>query len=287
MGRYWLHTIPDTVDDEGQRECARGERCLAGTSIRLADGSRRVQGAFGYQAFCRIDRSFILQCLEQFPGYWRDLRAMLGEKGRGHGEKVSGSRTAPLPVNLTVDSLMDELVLVTASWAGRVAVLADLHSIDVDRPLRAYAEEPFIDMCEVLGAHLDAFLGLAAEPMHRFLPLADADDLPDGTFISRNFYGGYAQATLELSGASGGLEVIRLNGRCRWLLGLTGKDEQIAGRCFACEKVDVLVRPDGSAGLVDYAECSACGTHYTGTEYTNLMRSVYEQVLADQQKQAS
>jgi hypothetical protein len=290
---YRGDTVHGDVDDDGQRACARGDRCIE-AEAGWEDGHRVFYPAMGYRAFCDSCRGFVLRCLEQFPAYYTELGDRIGDKATGHGPKVSGSRTAPLPLNLTVDSLRVDMVNLVASWAARVHVVARLAPIDTDRsledrvrygaPLIANVDGPFTRMCETLGSHLDALLALGPEPMTRFIPIEEADELGGDMWVLRHHHAGYAETVPELSGADAGLEVIRLNARCRWLLGYTGKDEKIAGCCFACEQLDVLVRPDGAAGLADYAECSACGTKYFGAEYQLLMRDAYERELAGQRE---
>jgi hypothetical protein len=278
-----IHSI-SAVDDDGQRPCARGDRCAQAT-VTITGGHRTIEPALGYRALCETDRDFALTCIEALPAYHQELGERIGDKGNTHGPKVSGSREAPIPINLSFDELRVELVNVIASWTGRVYRVANLTgTVDTDRPLTAYTDDPFRQMCETLGAHLDALLALPAESMTRFMPLADADDLPEDTPVHRNYWAGYAEAVLDLDGGGAALEVFRLNARCRWILGHTGKDEKIAGRCFACEQLDVLVRPDTSAGLEDHAECSACGTRYFGAEYTMLLRAAYEAELAKQRR---
>lgn len=291
---YTIHTHEVETSDDEQRPCARGDRCMEAESVVQADGRRSLEPALGYRAFCDSDRSFVLRSVEALPGYYREMGDRIGDKTTASGPKVSGSRNAPIPINLTVDELRVELVNVVASWAGRVYKVANLAGIATERsleeraaygaPLTANASAPFTRMCEALGAHLDALLALTAEPMLRFVALADADDLPAGTPVHRNHWAGYAEAILDLSGADAGLEMLRLNARCRWLLGHTGKDEKITGRCFSCDQLDVLIRPDSAAGLVDFAECSACGARYFGAEYTMLLRAAYEAELAKQRK---
>jgi hypothetical protein len=291
MGRYRVHSQQDEpgADDEGQRACARGERCASATSVRQADGSYKQQPALGYRAFCDRCRDMVMRCVEQMPGYLTDLRAQLGDKGRGSGPKVSGSRSAPLPINLNVEALVTDLVDMVASWAGRVALVAGLFGVDADRRLRAYPDMPVQRMCEQLAVHLDVLLGLGPQPMTRFVTMEDAAKLPPGTPGRVHPFAGYAEVVIDLDGADAGLEFARVNSRCRFVLGLTGAAEKIGGRCFSCEQIDVLVRPDGSAGLADYAECSACGTKYFGAEYKLLMRDVYEREMTKQQarKEAS
>lgn len=282
------------VGDDGQRPCARGERCMEAESVRQADGRYTLTPALGYRAFCVSDREFVLRCVEDLPRYFTELGDRIGDKATGQGPKVSGSRNSPILINLTVDELRVEMVNLVSSWAGRVYRVANLTGIDTERSLAdrvrygaqltAYVDDAFNRMCETLGAHLDALLALDTEPMTRYMTVAEADELPDDVPVHRNYWAGYAEACLDRSGADAGLEIIRLNGRCRWILGYTGKDEKIAGRCFSCDQLDVLVRPDSSVGLMDHAECSACGTRYFGAEYANLLRDTYERELAKQRE---
>lgn len=287
---YRIHSTPGSVEtSEGQRPCARGDRCLQSTAVRGDDGSWQRQPALGYRTFCEMDRAFLLSCIEQIPSYYAQLADRIGDKTPGKGPKVSGSRATPFPINLTVDELQNEIVIVVASWTGRVDLVADLHRVDTDRPLRANALEPLTLMCETLAAHIDVLLALGPEPMTRFVTLTEAAEyaaagVPGHVHPSA----GYAEVAPDLSGAEAGLELAKLTARCRWLLGLTSKDEKVGGRCLnpACELLDVLVRPDGAAGLADFVECSACGAQYTGEQYKLLMRDVLEQAVT-QQKEAS
>jgi hypothetical protein len=286
---YWPHSASADVDTGGrQRPCARGDRCLEGTAVPQPGAARIIEPALGYRALCDSDRTFLLTVMEALPGYYRELGHRIGDRTPGHGEKVSGSREAPIPVNVTVDELMAEMVNTIASWSVRVEDVAELTGGLGDRTSRGYTAEPFTTMCELLAAHLDAVLSLEAEPMTRFVTIQQAREMQAaGVPGDVHPHAGYAEVTPDLNGADAALELFKLNARCRWLLGYTSKDQKIAGRCLGCEQIDVLVRPDGAAGLADYAECSACGTRYFGAEYSNLMRDVYEQAVAQQRKEAS
>lgn len=286
MAPYTIHNGPAAVDadGDGQRPCARGSRCLESASVLQPDGRRTNEPALGYRTLCDSDRAFALTCIEALPGYYRELGGRIGDKQQGHGPRVSGSREAPIPVNPSVDELRVDLINIVASWTGRILHVARIvGEVDPDRPASHYTLEDVGRMCGTLAAHLDALLTLDAGPMTRFMPIGDADDLPDGTPIRRNHWTQTAQAIVDLSGADAALETFRLNARCRWFLGHTGKDEKIGGRCFACDQLDVLVRPDSAAGLQDHAECSACGARYFDAEYTMLLRAAYEAELARQQ----
>lgn len=285
---YRIHTA-DTqgAGDDGQRPCARGDRCLNSTAVQQPDGSWRREPALGYRAFCDACRGLVLRSVEQMPGYHADLRAQLGERYTPNGPKVTGtSSPARPPLNLAFDALAREVYYVASSWAGRVVLVAGLHTADVDRGGYAYVDDPLQRMCETLAVHVDVLLGLEIEPMTRFMGNVDADEIADEPFVhrvQRNFHTDVAAVLLDLDGADAGLELLRLNGRCRWMLGLTGADVDVPVPCWSCDQRGTVVRPDGSAGLADFALCRACGEHYYADRFTRLMAEVYEREIARQQ----
>src|SRR6476659_10923391 len=97
-------------DDDGQRPCARGERCAEGTAVRLDDGTYRREPMLGYRSFCATDRSTVLRTVQGLPERYLRLALTLGDKGSGTAPKVSGSRTPPVPVRVDVDALMAETI---------------------------------------------------------------------------------------------------------------------------------------------------------------------------------
>lgn len=274
------------VSGEEQKHCARGERCAAGIPVRQDDGTIRTEGAFVYRTFCEPDRSIIVTSLEALPDYYRRLGKQIGQKAANGGEKVSGTKAPPLEIRLDVDSLMVDIVVTAASWAERVDAVADLSGTATNRVRGVFAPPKAVkDICELLGKHVDALLALGEEPMTRFMSLPDAEDLPPEVPVRRHYDAGYAEALPNLSGAEAGLELLRLNSRCRWLLGDVGADQEVPVPCWNenCGLKGTVFRPDGAAGLADYAECRACGEKYFADRYVLLMKQVYEREIAKQQ----
>jgi hypothetical protein len=83
--------------------------------------------------------------------------------------------------------------------------------------------------------------------------------------------GQYAEVVHELDGSSAGLEVLRLNHRCRTFLGLAGRPEEVHTACWECDMRGMLIRPDGAAGLLDQVRCRNCGAVYEGDRFARLM----------------
>lgn len=265
--------------DEGQRECARGERCKEATVITGPDGEKGRQAALGYQAFCRSDRLKVLAAVRSLPDRYVHLAAMLGEKAAGGEPKVSGTASPSVPVRTDVDALMVELLQTALAWWERVVAVARLSAMD-GAVRDGYAVGRY---CDTLAAHIDALIALPPEIMgRRVTPRKAAGLVAVGgvTGIIRPA-AGYAEVYQERSGADAGLDFLTLEGRCRHLLGLTPRHEDLPVPCWACGEMTVR-RWDGPAGLADEAECTSasCRETYTHERYQLLMAEVAEKQRA-------
>lgn len=274
---YWVHSAPDDMDvNGGQRPCARGEHCAAATVVRDDDGASVREPAYSPRVFCDACRDVVERCLRWLPERYLELAVRLGDRRNGDGPKVSGGGVSSVPLRLDVDALMCDVVSVVASWDERVRVLARLSGPDTAASRRRRETVALSRMCTTLAAHLDALLGLPAEPMRRFVRLEDSDDWDDGdTPVLRHYWAGWAEVIVDLSGADAGEEVIALDRRCRSLLGWTPQHENLPVPCWDCG-LRTLRRYDGGAGLEDEAECTNpdCRTRYVDDRFTRLMVDV-------------
>jgi len=283
VGRYWVHSMPDDMRDDGQRPCARGDRCARAT-VTIEKGERIYHPALTYRAFCETCSEAVRNAIQELPGYYTELGERIGDHATGIGQRVSGSKDLPTPINLTFDELRTELVNTISAWGARVCETAKLSGHSIDWPTTRHTPDTLTRMCEILTAHLDALFSLPPAPMTITVPLAEADALPETAEVRRHYDAGYAVAIVELDGADAGLAMLKLASRCRWMLGHVGRPERLQGRCLHCDMVGALIRPDLSTGLADWAECGACGTRYTGVEYLNLVRALYEQEIQHQRE---
>jgi hypothetical protein len=276
---YWIHSAPADADGDGQRPCARGERCAS------RDAGKNP--LLGPRTFCAADRAHIATCLGWLPEAYVELYLRLAEKGSGGHDKVSGSRDHSVPPNLGVDALMVEIIHLVASWDDRVRAVANLS--EPGRRVssrRMDAGVPLSRMVATLSAHLDAALALEPEPMMRYIPISQAADLPPGTIGWVRPAADYAEVMLDLSGAEFGLEILTVHRKIRHLLGLTPKHQDLPVPCWSCG-VKAVRRWDGGAGLADEAECGECGETYTNERYGLLMAEVARRQQAKTRKAAS
>ena len=261
------HSDPNADDGywrDGETEarpCARGDRC--------AERGPGGAPALGPRAFCGTDRNTIARALDWMPEAYTELYLRLPDKGTGVGGRVSGSRTQPVPPNLGVDALMVDMVRVLGSWDERVRAVANLRELS----LAMRDAVALVTMVRTLSAHLDALLALPAEPMLRSVSLQQAAQLPPGTVGNVRPAAGYADVMLDLSGADAGLEILKLHGRARHMLGLTSQHHDLPVPCWNCG-LRTVRRWDGTAGLADEAECMECGEKYTAERYNLLMADV-------------
>lgn len=254
-----------------QRPCSRGDRCRART-VTVVDGQRLAAPAWSYRTFCDADRARIAEHLADLPLLYVRTHMELGTLSSS-GERVSVSKTAPVPLSVGVDALLREVLAVLLSWEERVRAVARLIPVEARRRDSA----AIAAACRLLGAHLDALLALDAEPMLRYKTIPEAAKLPPGTPGVVRETAGYAEVILDLSGADAGAEILRLHARCSALLTDTRTPARhLPVPCDGCsyaELYEVLTwdgRPDG-------AKCRECGYEYSDNEYTLLRGRVYAQ----------
>lgn len=255
-----------------QHPCARGDRCTA--PVICADSGEPVTTpALTYAPFCQKDRGKVYRALAgpgSLPELWVRLHQELGVKGQG-GERVTMSRSAPIPLRADIDALLREIRDVLASWDERVRT--DQHLSDPDT-LAAQSRpdhgRQVAGYCRTLCLQLDNLLGLGADAMGRSFPLHNLEKIPEGARGRTNLIGGYAEVTIELDGAAAGEEILRLKHRVRSVLGETRMVERLDVPCPdpACDLL-MLERRQGS----NYeAECGACGRLLTTADYHAWVR---------------
>ncbi len=233
------------------------------------DGETVTTPALGYDVFCRSDRDMIARTLTGIPEMWVRVHQELSVKAAGT-EWVSGSRTALVPPNMAADALMREVIAVLVSWEERVRQAAGLTLPDTQLARRRRDSVAVTSAVRTLSAHLDRLVALPAEPMSRAFELHNLDRIPEGAYGRTNTIAGYADVTVDLSGADAGEEILGLSRRCKAFLGETRMKEALDAPCPdpSCDGY-TLERVQGS----NYdAECKACGRLLSATEYKQWVR---------------
>jgi hypothetical protein len=247
-----------------QRPCARGERCRSAETT-VENDQTITTPALTADTFCRRDRDLIWRCLAELPELWVRVHGELAVKATTFGDKVAGSRTPPVPPNLAADALMREILRVLASWDERIRTAARLTVPDTQLSRQRRDGRALDSLVRTLRAHLDSLLALRPDAMSRSYPTDSREDIgriPEGCYGRSNRTGGYADVTIELSGADAGEDILRLHHRARAFLGETRMCERLDVPCPGCDLL-MLERRQGS----EYAaECRECGRLLTTPE---------------------
>jgi hypothetical protein len=269
----------------GQR-CARGEHCPGATAAE--DGTVTPDWAQYDSPFCRRDHDHAGRCLASLPEWYVRLRAGLGDKRQLADERVSGSRTAPVPVRLDYDALIRDMLYVLCSWEERVRAAAGLEVPDTGLSRSRRDEKALPAAVAVLTAHFGTLLGLPSEPMPRYRSLRSAAQLPAGTPGIVRPLAGYAEIVLPLSGADAGNEIMHLHYRARSALGETRPPaERLDGvPCKQCDEIGLARASAWSASdAADtdvWSECTSCGHMMSKREYDEWTE-MYARYIEEQQ----
>jgi hypothetical protein len=258
---YWAHSDPGERDVP-QHPCARGAWCSAATTA--PDGETITPALTRRASFCDKCRLQVQRAVGDIPELWVRLHCELGEKGQG-GERVTMSRSAPLPLNAGIDALLREHLDILASWDERVRMAAGLVLPDTQaQRARPDHGRMVAEFCRTLTVQLDRLLGLPADAMARSFSLHDLGRIPEGARGRTHLQAGYAEVTVELSGADAGEEILALRHKARSALGETRMTESLDVPCPdpSCEVLMFRVQGSNYA-----AECRACGRLLSETEY--------------------
>lgn len=267
--RYWVHSAPEDVIFDDERECARGARC-ANPRVEVVDGETIRMGALTPRGLCDSCASLVERSLRELPGLWARLHAELGNKNQARGPKVStGKAEPPVPLNLAVDELLRETVHVLASWHERVAAVARL----AGEPGRRIAHETVEASCAVLAAHVGVLLALPEEPMLRWVALHKTATLPPGATVLPYRGAEYADVLMPLDGAHGGIEILDMHHRIRRMLGETKPPARHLPTPCRCGYRQLYETLDAD-GQWDGAHCRNCRQVYTLAEYWVLVQEL-------------
>lgn len=280
-GGYW------DDDDEGGTSCACDRQCA----------ERDYQGIpkRGPRAFCDTDRDWIGTAIRSLPETYVLLRGLLVPSMQQE-EHVSGSREAPVPVNLDVQAFMQQVVHVALSWEDQVRAVARLSDLP-DGGVRDGAA--LARACRLLAGtgrrdssgypdtgYLDTLLSLPPESKERFFPPnLKLGSLAPGTRI-RVDTSGDAWGETEMDGTAAGLEFLRLHGRARGMIGFTRQRRRLTEvPCDGCRGKTLVQWEAKAGGWEPVVRCSACPTSYTGAAYDLLLGRVYQEQLRALAKQ--
>jgi hypothetical protein len=254
-------------DEEGGIACACERFCA----------ERDYQGnpALGPRPFCETDERRIKDAITRLPETYAELRLLLPVTGQQE-ERVTGSREAPVPVNLDVQAFMRQIVHITCSWEDQVRAAVHLSDLPDGRRRDGVA---LAQACRTLAAHLPTLLSLPPETKIRFVAPAKVSDLEPGTWWTDT--AGDAWAYSDLDGTGAGLEFLQLHGRARGILGLTRQRRRITEvPCDGCRGKTLVQSEAKAGGWEPVVRCTACPMSYAGANYDLLMGRVYAAQLA-------
>ena len=260
---------PGGEEDDGKRDCARGEWCSG--YILVTDGSTTSRKpARSAQPFCPKDRRILETDLAQMPAQFAHLAAEIGNPVKD-GQMIRVPFGPRILIRIDVDTLMRAIVESLSSWHERVA--------DVDHlwyPLTAVSRSQrqlvaVQQAKEALVYRVDALLALGPQPMGRTRKVTTERD-PHGR-ASEDSYD-YE----DLDGADAGMEIFTLRYLCRAVLGETrARPEVLLGvpcRREECDKMALrrAELPSDPEAPAWWSECAVCGDRLTEGEYREWTR---------------
>jgi hypothetical protein len=233
----------------------------------------------GPRPFCDTDHYRIGDAISRLPQTYAELRLLLPVTGQQE-ERVTGSREAPVPVNLDVQAFMRQVVWVACSWEDQVRAAVRLSDLPDGRRRDGVA---LAQASRTLTAHLTALLSLPHETKVRFVSSRQRADMEPGEFWTDT--AGDAWAYADMDGTGAGLEFLQVHGRARGMLGLTRQRRKITEvPCDGCRGKTLVQSEAKAGGWEPVVRCTACPVSYAGAHYDLLMGRCYQVQLEELDK---
>lgn len=224
--------------------------------------------------------SSIERFIEEATKTWDSLQEALGDRSMRGGEKVSGTKSPPIPIDVEVDAAKEALTEWLVVAAARVA-----ETMNVDDPQpksRTDVEQRRI---------VDACSRLITPNIDRLL-----DSPPDSVTVWRKT--GESLTYVDMAGTDIGLELDKVNTRIRRILGTTTPKQWLTLYCPDCDTKTLYRTVDvrGDGNVRDEIACATCPLKWPYERYQQLcliiaqedemQRAELEQQLADERLRA-
>ncbi|MES2156133.1 MAG: hypothetical protein V4510_13445 [bacterium] len=264
---------------EGDRDCARAERCATATREKQGDGKTRRVPARCYQPLCHADREILIGCLNAMPAAHDRLGAAIGD--HVVSETMIRVPFGPsVPLRTDVDLIARLLVDAALSWLERIAQVAGLYCPRTEQwrrgSLNGKAGSLLARSAPVLASHADAVLALPLGPMLRpscspSARIATRRDAERGDGEALVIATVTDTTLLMAGGEIAALEFLELDYLARSALGETNPDlDQLLGvDCESCGKRSLrrALPPMHDGERAYYAMCGECGHLMTDDEF--------------------
>lgn len=193
-------------------------------------------------------RERLTDALDLLPEQYVHLYLALSEHA-GAGERISGTRDDPVPPAVQVEALMRDIAATATTWERIVRDAAHLVDVGESRQESGVA----IDRaCRTLTAHMDTLLAHPAWAVWAW----DDSAGPDGSW-----------QPVDRTGREAATEIIRLSGRCHFMLGVTRVVYRLPLPCPTCG-VAALTRENGASEV----RCQSCGRGESEERYQWLVK---------------
>jgi hypothetical protein len=209
----------------------------------------------------------VQRTISELPETWVALHAAIGDRTVRPGQKVSGSRAAPINLNTDVDQIKG---LITEWLTCAAARVAEKLGADDPQPRSSADSEHariVVACCRLIGPNLDKLL--ESEPEDVLVWLSGRDTKYPGERVYVDGQGVTHQGVRVLlkSGIDIALELVRLQRQARTLLGVTTPRYRLALPCPHCSALTLTRRHDANH---DEVSCDSCNKMWTHDHYRRL-----------------
>lgn len=269
-----------------EHRCGAGKRCRARTVVDSESHPAVIAEPTG---LCDRCTEAVRRAISDMRETWGALHASIGDQSRrGGGQRVMGSRSAPININTDVDALKSALV----EWlVAAAAPISELMGVDDPRPRnQSDAEQSRVTLActRILSARIDDLIALPAGPVLVWQGGRETER-PGEFYLDEHGVTQGRDVTL-MTGCDIALKLVELRGRARSLLALTTPNDRMPVPCPYCNQLE-LVRSRHTINLVSgeteevyEIDCGSCGLNWPYERYEHLCEILAKEDEVEREK---
>lgn len=252
-------------------------RCGAGRNCRTAtveDGHRVPAQIAEQQGLCDDCAGAVEFAIDDLADTWLLLNGSIGDQSRRGGQRVKGSRSAPINVNTDVDALKASIV----EWmVAAAAPISESLGVQDPRPVNNSDSEQYrvvVACSRILSAKVDDVITAPAHDVMIWQGPADTEH--PGEFYRDEHGITHGRTIATMTGVEIALKLVDLRRSARSLLALTSPHDKMSLPCPHCNAYE-LVRShrairlvSGKSKEIDQIDCGNCKLQWPYERYQQL-----------------
>ncbi|MEH3135372.1 MAG: hypothetical protein PGN30_10270 [Mycolicibacterium neoaurum] len=267
----------DARNDEPTHLCVAGTGCR---DAKMVEGQRIPVETTKPDALCQSCEASVRKAIDDMPAIWVALHMAVGDQSRRAGQKVSGSRAAPINVNTDIDALKSDIT----KWMVAAAnpIYEQLNSSTPQPRNNTDLEHArIVSTCaDTIGIHLEKLMAATEIDVTVWMSAAETPYPGESILCADEDGYTYYQTNTKIVRHTGNqiaLKIRSIHRDARSILALNNPVDKLSLPCPHCNEYELvrshrtITHLSGRTEEIDRLDCAACNLNWPYARYQHLI----------------